>query len=73
MTQFGDYNRRVNSSGNSRNIILLIVIIVQVLLCCTLSKVCVFPMANESKLEHNSRNHQLHLEKNKFIKDIART
>ena len=58
MTQFGDYNRRLKNGGNSRNVILLIVIIVQVSLCCVLGKVCAPPMAQETKLEHNSRRFQ---------------
>ena len=56
MTQFGDYNRRVQG-GVTRNVILLIVIIAQVAACCVLGKVCAPPMAHETKLEHNSRKH----------------
>lgn len=73
VTEFANYNRRYSGSPGSRNIILLICVIVQVLLCCTLGKVCIPPMATETKLEYNSRDHQLKMEKNKFMRDVVRT
>lgn len=56
MTKFGDYNRRAEN-GFSRNIILIIVIFLQTVFCCVMGKVCAPPMAHETKLEHNSRDH----------------
>ena len=54
ITEYANYNKRVQG-GNTRNIILLCCVIVQVLACCALGKVCVPPMASETKLEYNGR------------------
>ena len=72
VTEFANYNKRYSGSPGGRNIILLICVIVQVLACCTLGKVCIPPLASETKLEYNSREHQLKMEKNKFVREIVR-